>query len=132
MQFLVVGSIFQRLVAGFAIPVTRSKYLGFSYILIKYYSIRKLKRLLFRHFWVPSKLDGTKNSAEESGANGLKSPKPGFGTVKSFIPEKGLIYMCDIKGQPLMDTTVTAENKLWWPMSEALYATILAYETAKV
>ena len=40
--------------------------------------------------------------------------------------------MCDIKGQPLMDTTVTAENKLWWPMSEALYATILAYETTKV
>ena len=39
--------------------------------------------------------------------------------------------MCDIKGQPLMDTTVTAENKLWWPMSEALYATILAYETTK-
>ena len=31
-----------------------------------------------------------------------------------------------------MDTTVTAENKLWWPMSEALYATILAYETTKV
>ena len=40
--------------------------------------------------------------------------------------------MCDIKGQPLMDTTVTAENKLWWPMSEALYATILAYETTQV
>ena len=39
--------------------------------------------------------------------------------------------MCDIKGQPLMDTTVTAENKLWWPMSEALYATILAYEITK-
>ena len=39
--------------------------------------------------------------------------------------------MCDIKGLPLMDTTVTAENKLWWPMSEALYATILAYETTK-
>ena len=29
---------------------------------------------------------------------------------------------------PLMDTTVTAENKLWWPMSEALYATVLAFE----
>ena len=43
----------------------------------------------------------------------------------------GIIYMLDIQGKPLMDTTVTAENKLWWPMSEALYATILAYEYSK-
>ena len=40
----------------------------------------------------------------------------------------GILYILDIKGLPLMDTTVTAENKLWWPMSEALYASILAYE----
>ena len=68
----------------------------------------------------------------------------------------GILYMMDIEGKPLMDTTVTAENKLWWPMSEgkikktfltptpagsdhvfffdlkkALYATILAYEETK-
>lgn len=30
----------------------------------------------------------------------------------------GILYMLDIEGKPLMDTTVTAENKLWWPMSE--------------
>ena len=30
----------------------------------------------------------------------------------------GILYMMDIEGKPLMDTTVTAENKLWWPMSE--------------
>ena len=29
-----------------------------------------------------------------------------------------------------MDATVTAENKLWWPMSEALYATVLAFEVS--
>jgi len=40
----------------------------------------------------------------------------------------GITYMLDILKMPLMDTTVTAENKLWWPMSEALYATVLAYE----
>ena len=39
--------------------------------------------------------------------------------------------MVDILGKPLMDATVTAENKLWWPMSEALYATMLAYERTK-
>ena len=40
----------------------------------------------------------------------------------------GITYMLDILNMPLMDATVTAENKLWWPMSEALYATILAFE----
>jgi len=40
----------------------------------------------------------------------------------------GIVYMLDILNMPLMDATVTAENKLWWPMSEALYATVLAYE----
>ena len=40
----------------------------------------------------------------------------------------GIIYMLDILNMPLMDATVTAENKLWWPMSEALYATVLAFE----
>ena len=40
----------------------------------------------------------------------------------------GITYMLDILKMPLLDTTVTAENKLWWPMSEALYATVLAYE----
>lgn len=37
-------------------------------------------------------------------------------------------YMMDILGKPLLDTTVTATNKLWWPHSEALYACTLAYE----
>jgi len=41
----------------------------------------------------------------------------------------GISYIVDIRGLPMMDTTVTAENKLWWPLSEALYATILAFET---
>ena len=40
----------------------------------------------------------------------------------------GITYMIDILNMPLMDTTVTAEHKLWWPMSEALYATVLAFE----
>jgi hypothetical protein len=36
--------------------------------------------------------------------------------------------MMDILGKPLLDTTVTATNKLWWPHCEALYACTLAYE----
>ena len=40
----------------------------------------------------------------------------------------GLLYMMDLCGKPLADCTVTAEHKLWWPMSEALYALMLAIE----
>ena len=36
--------------------------------------------------------------------------------------------MIDVCGKPLVDCTVTAENKLWWPMTEALYALMLAIE----
>ena len=39
----------------------------------------------------------------------------------------GILYMMDVLGKPLLDTTVTATNKLWWPQCEALYATMLAY-----
>mmetsp|Transcript_3651 Transcript_3651/g.9111 ORF Transcript_3651/g.9111 Transcript_3651/m.9111 type:complete len:428 (+) Transcript_3651:66-1349(+) len=44
------------------------------------------------------------------------------------VEGKGLLYMMDILGKPLLDTTVTATNKLWWPHCEALYACTLAYE----
>lgn len=44
------------------------------------------------------------------------------------VPAGGLLYMMDILGKPLLDTTVTATNKLWWPHCEALYACTLAYE----
>jgi N-acylglucosamine 2-epimerase len=40
----------------------------------------------------------------------------------------GLLYMMDLCGKPLADCTVTAEHKLWWPMSEALCALMLAIE----
>ena len=40
----------------------------------------------------------------------------------------GLVYMMDVLGEPLMDCTVTAEHKLWWPHTEALYACMLALE----
>jgi len=43
----------------------------------------------------------------------------------------GITYMLDILNMPMMDTTVTAEHKLWWPMSEALYATVLAFEESQ-
>lgn len=41
----------------------------------------------------------------------------------------GVTYMMDILGKPILDTTVTATNKLWWPQTEALYACTLAYIT---
>ena len=37
----------------------------------------------------------------------------------------GILYMMDIEGKPLLDTTVTAENKLWWLMSEGKIKKIL-------
>ena len=40
----------------------------------------------------------------------------------------GLWYMLDVCCEPLIDATVTAEHKLWWPMCEALYACMLALE----
>ena len=40
----------------------------------------------------------------------------------------GLLYMLDVCGKPLMDCTVTAEHKLWWPVCEALYGLMLALE----
>lgn len=40
----------------------------------------------------------------------------------------GIKYMMDIMGKPLLDTTVVAEHKLWWPLCEALYACSLALE----
>lgn len=36
--------------------------------------------------------------------------------------------MMDLGGKPLADCTVTAEHKLWWPMTEALYALMHAIE----
>lgn len=39
----------------------------------------------------------------------------------------GLFYMMDIEGRPLVDATVTADGKLWWPHTEALVALTLAY-----
>jgi N-acylglucosamine 2-epimerase len=44
------------------------------------------------------------------------------------VPAGGLVYIMDILGKPLLDTTVTATNKLWWPHCEALYACTLAYD----
>ena len=38
--------------------------------------------------------------------------------------------MIDILGKPLLDATVTAEHKLWWPVTEALYACTLALEVS--
>lgn len=40
----------------------------------------------------------------------------------------GLLYMLDVLGKPLADTTVTAEHKLWWPHTEALIACAIALE----
>jgi len=39
----------------------------------------------------------------------------------------GIRYMLDIEGKPLADTTVTSENKLWWPICEAIIAAAYAY-----
>ena len=39
----------------------------------------------------------------------------------------GLFYMMDIEGEPLLDSTVMADGKLWWPHTEALIACTLAY-----
>jgi N-acylglucosamine 2-epimerase len=39
----------------------------------------------------------------------------------------GLLYMMDIEGRPLLDATVTADGKLWWPHTEALIALTMAY-----
>ena len=38
----------------------------------------------------------------------------------------GLLYMMDVAGRPLVDQTVTATSKLWWPMTEALIAITMA------
>jgi len=53
------------------------------------------------------------------------------GALKSGWDEKkggGITYMKDVLSKPLLDTTVVAEHKLWWPMCEALYACTLALE----
>lgn len=42
----------------------------------------------------------------------------------------GLLYMMDVLGRPLQDCTVTAENKLWWPICEAIIACTLAIEVS--
>ena len=39
----------------------------------------------------------------------------------------GLLYMMDILGKPMLDATVTNTDKLWWPMTEALIALVMAY-----
>ena len=39
----------------------------------------------------------------------------------------GLLYMLDIERKPLLDATVTAEGKLWWPCTEALIALLMAF-----
>ena len=38
----------------------------------------------------------------------------------------GLFYVMDVAGRPLVDQTVTATSKLWWPMTEALIAITMA------
>ncbi len=38
----------------------------------------------------------------------------------------GMLYMMDIEGRPMVDCTVTAQAKLWWPHTEALIALTLA------
>ena len=38
----------------------------------------------------------------------------------------GLLYAIDVEGKPLLDATVTADGKLWWPHSEALIALTMA------
>jgi len=43
----------------------------------------------------------------------------------------GILYMMDILGKPMLDTTVTATHKLWWPHCEALYACVLAFRRTK-
>ena len=43
----------------------------------------------------------------------------------------GLMYMMDIEGKPLVDATVTADGKLWWPHTEALIALTMAYTRTK-
>ena len=39
----------------------------------------------------------------------------------------GLMYMIDVEGKPLLDATVTATGKLWWPHTESLIALTMAY-----
>ncbi len=39
----------------------------------------------------------------------------------------GLLYMIDVEGKPLLDATVTATGKLWWPHTESLVALTMAY-----
>jgi N-acylglucosamine 2-epimerase len=43
----------------------------------------------------------------------------------------GLRYMMDIEGKPLVDATVTADGKLWWPHTEALIALTMAYSRTR-
>ncbi|KAH8062105.1 RNA lariat debranching enzyme [Aureococcus anophagefferens] len=39
----------------------------------------------------------------------------------------GLLYMMDLEGRPLVDATVTNDDKLWWPCAEALIALVMAH-----
>lgn len=39
----------------------------------------------------------------------------------------GILYMMDLLGKPMVDATVTKDGKLWWPITEALYALVYAY-----
>ena len=39
----------------------------------------------------------------------------------------GILYMMDVLGKPMVDATVTKDGKLWWPVTEALYALTYAY-----
>lgn len=39
----------------------------------------------------------------------------------------GLLYMMDLEGRPLVDATVTNDDKLWWPCTEALIALVMAH-----
>ena len=34
-------------------------------------------------------------------------------------------------GKPFVDSTVTKDGKLWWPITEALYALVYAYTLTK-
>ena len=43
----------------------------------------------------------------------------------------GLVYMKDVENKPLVDATVVANGKLWWPHTEAMIALTMAYTRTK-
>lgn len=58
-------------------------------------------------------------------------PEADFYLVRAPSPTLSCTGLCPVPliGKPLMDCTVTADGKLWWPHTEALYALVLAFTT---